>query len=489
MTENSFYWHDYETFGVDPQRDRAVQFAGIRTDFDFNILGEPLVIYCQPTDDTLPQPEACCITGISPQLAAEKGVCEAEFIAQIHQQMAQENTCTLGYNNLRFDDEVTRNLLYRNFYDPYAREWQNGNSRWDLIDLTRTVHALRPEGIHWPINAEGKVSFRLEKLTVANGIEHAAAHDALSDVLATIALAKLIKQQQPKLFQFFLQNRSKQQVKQLLQVGSYIPVVHVSGMYGADKQYLSLVLPLCQHPVNNNGVVVYDLSVDPETMLKLSVEEIQQRIFTAKADLPEGIERIPLKTIHINKCPIVAPAKVLRAEDADRLHIDVEQCQKHKDLIQQSGDLQTKLNKVFSGHPFASDAASDPDLMIYSGGFFSAKEKQSMHKLHATKPEQLADFTFQGGDSRLAEMLFRYRARNYPETLKTKEIKRWQQFCTTRLSTKNTDGFLDFGTYQQKINQLKQQKGIDSQLLKNLEQYAIDLQKKLKIYNNICAES
>ena len=480
MTEHSFYWHDYETFGVDPQRDRAVQFAGIRTDFDFNVIGKPLVIYCQPSDDTLPQPEACCVTGIIPQLAAEKGVCEADFIAQIHKQMALQNTCTLGYNNLRFDDEVTRNLLYRNFYDPYAREWQNGNSRWDLIDLIRTVHALRPEGIQWPVDADGKISFRLEKLTAENGIEHAAAHDALSDVYATIALAKLIKQAQPKLFQFFLLNRGKHQVKQLLQLGSYTPVVHVSGMYGAEKQYLALVLPVCQHPVNSNGVIVYDLSVNPEVMLNLSAEEIQQRIFTAKADLPDGIERIPLKTIHINKCPIVAPAKVLRANDADRLHIDRQRCQRHSDLIQQSGDLIAKLNKVFSEHKFSSESEPDPDLMIYSGGFFSDQDKNSMNQLRALKPEQLADFTFKGEDSRLNEMLFRYRARNYPETLKKDEYSRWQAFCKLRLSDINTNGFLDFNTYQQKIDELKQKDGIDSRLLNDLEQYAVDLQIKLQ---------
>ncbi|TXL01479.1 exodeoxyribonuclease I [Methylococcaceae bacterium HT1] len=481
MTENSFYWHDYETFGVDPQRDRAVQFAGIRTDFDFNILGEPLVIYCRPADDTLPQPEACCVTGITPQKAAEKGVCETEFIAQIHKEMAQENTCTLGYNNLRFDDEVTRNLLYRNFYDPYAREWQQGNSRWDLIDLIRTVHALRPEGIQWPTDNEGRISFRLEKLTAENGIEHAAAHDALSDVYATIALAKLINQAQPKLFQFFLLNRGKHQIKQLLQLGTYIPVVHVSGMYGAEKQYIALVVPICQHPVNTNGVIVYDLSVNPEVMLKLSAEEIQQRIFTPKADLPEGVERIPLKTIHINKCPIVAPVKVLRANDAERLGIDIEQCQNHSSLIQQSGDLIARLNKVFSGHTFSSDSELNPDsdLMIYSGGFFSAQDKQMMAQIHALEPEQLADFVFKGGDSRLSEMLFRYRARNYPETLNNEESMRWQQFCMTRLSDSADNGFLDFDSYQQKINELKQKPDVDSQLLNDLEQYAIDLQKKL----------
>ena len=480
MIENSFYWHDYETFGVDPQRDRAVQFAGIRTDFDFNIIGDPLVIYCQPTDDTLPQPEACCVTGITPQLALEKGVCEADFIAQIHSEMAQENTCTLGYNNLRFDDEVTRNLLYRNFYDPYAREWQNGNSRWDLIDLIRTVHALRPEGINWPVDVEGKISFRLEKLTAENGIEHAAAHDALSDVHATIALAKLIKQAQPKLYDFFLHNRGKHQLKQLLQLGSYTPVVHVSGMYGAQKQYLSLVVPVCQHPVNSNGVIVYDLSVNPEVMLSLSATEIQQRIFTAKAELPEGMERIPLKTVHINKCPIIAPAKVLRASDAERLDIDIEKCLQHRDLIQSSDEIQTTLNKVFSEHTFSSEAGADPDLMIYSGGFFSAQDKQIMNQIRATKPEDLASFAIKDANSRLNEMLFRYRARNYPDTLNNAEHKRWQQFCFARLTDKDSHHFLDFNTYNEKLKQLKHDDEVDKQLLIDLEQYAAGLQKRIQ---------
>lgn len=479
MTQNSFFWHDYETFGVDPQRDRAVQFAGIRTDFDFNILGEPLVVYCKPADDTLPQPEACCVTGITPQLALEKGVCEAEFIALIHAQMAQENTCTLGYNNLRFDDEVTRNLLYRNFYDPYAREWKNGNSRWDLIDLIRTMHALRPEGIQWPTDSAGRISFRLEKLTEENGIEHADAHDALSDVHATIALARLIKQAQPKLFQFFLQNRGKQQVKQLLQLGSYTPVVHVSGMYGAEKHYLALVIPICQHPVNSNGIIVYDLSVDPEIMLGLSVAEIQHRIFTPKADLPEGIDRIPLKTVHINKCPIVAPAKVLRACDAERLNIDINQSYIYRDKIQQSADLIAKLTKVFGeNHNKADTLPSDPDLMIYSSGFFSTTDRQVMDSIREIDPIQLSKLVLKVADSRIEEMLFRYRARNFPDTLNTAETKRWKSFCKGRLNN-DENGFLSFASFWKKLGSLKQQENVDKQLLHELEDYASQLQNEL----------
>ena len=198
MAETSLYWHDYETFGVDPRRDAPVQFAGIRTDVELNLVGDPLVIFCRPPTDRLPSPEACLVTGITPQQAMAEGVCEAEFISAIHAELSIPGTCGVGYNTLRFDDEVTRNCLYRNFFDPYEREWRNGNSRWDIIDMVRLTAALRPDGIEWPLDAEGKPSFRLELLTQVNGISHRGAHDALADVHATIDLARLIKKRQPK---------------------------------------------------------------------------------------------------------------------------------------------------------------------------------------------------------------------------------------------------------------------------------------------------
>ncbi|RLA45884.1 MAG: exodeoxyribonuclease I, partial [Gammaproteobacteria bacterium] len=202
VRDTTFYWHDYETFGVDPSRDRPVQFAGLRTDVDLNVIGEPLVIFARPANDFLPHPQACLVTGISPQQALAEGLPECEFIRRIHEELARPGTCSVGYNSLRFDDEVTRYTLYRNFYDPYAREWQNGNSRWDIIDMVRATCALRPAGIEWPLREDGLPSFRLEDLTSANGISHEAVHDALSDVHATIALARLVKERQPRLYDY-----------------------------------------------------------------------------------------------------------------------------------------------------------------------------------------------------------------------------------------------------------------------------------------------
>lgn len=475
MAETSLYWHDFETFGIDPRRDRPSQFAGVSTDLDFNIIDDPLIVYCKPPADYLPHPEACLLTGISSQIAESKGVTEAEFCRRIHEQLAQPNTCSLGYNSIRFDDEFTRNCLYRNFYDPYAREWQNGNSRWDLIDVVRATKALRPDGINWPTDAEGRPSFRLEELTKANGIAHEAAHDALSDVHATIALAKLVKSAQPKLYQFLWQHRTKTEAFNLLQYGSFKPVVHVSGRYSSDNHRLAVVLPICKHPTNNNGIIVYDLSVDPEPLISLSIEDIHQRIFTATADLPEGVERISLKTVHINKCPVLAPVSVLKPDDQQRLNLDLATCQANIDKIIVVQGLAEKIAAVFAKNEFAEPGQeTDPDLAIYSGGFFSDSDKQKMAKIRNTIPGQLANFKPNFTDLRLAEMLFRYRARNYPEILQPDEALKWREFCANRITGLQQGGGITLAEYFNQLSKLRSETSGNEFVLNELEEFALD---------------
>lgn len=468
MTATSFFWHDYETFGADPQRDRPCQFAGIRTDLEFNILDKPLMAYCRPPADYLPQPEACLITGITPQLALEQGLPEAEFAALIEQQLGLAGTCGIGYNSIRFDDEVTRNLLYRNFHDPYAREWQNGNSRWDLIDVVRACCALRPQGIEWPINDAGVASFRLELLTAANGIGHETAHDALSDVHATIALARLIKQRQPRLFEFLFRNRHKSAAAELLKTGSFTPLVHVSGRFPASKHHLAVILPLCEIPNRANEVVVYDLSNEPSALLELDAAAIRQRLFVASEQLPEGVERIPLKTVHLNKCPILAPLSVIRQEDAERLQLDLSRCLTHARQIQQASDLPTKLAEVFQ-REYSNDQ-DDPDLMIYSGGFFSRNDKAAMQRIRQSKPEQLATLQINFEDARLEQMLFRYRARNYPETLSASETQQWRAHCIARLNDDRQP--MNLPTLLAKIAELRTINPHAESILQALSEYA-----------------
>ncbi len=472
MTD-SLFWYDYETTGTNPQKDRPLQFAGVRTDLNFNIIDEPISIFCKLSLDTLPHPEACLITKITPQFANEKGVIEAEFIRQIHQQFLQPNTCVLGYNSIRFDDEMTRHSFYRNFYDAYEREWKNGNSRWDLLDVFRAAQALRPGGFNWVYDDERKPIFKLDQLTVANHIPHGNAHDALADVYALLSLAYLLKQAQPRLFQFLFEHRTKTQALKLLNVESGTPLIHVSGMYPATQNCLAIVMPLCVHPMNANEIVVVDLSVNPAPLLELSAEEIKQRLFITTEDLPENVARIPLKTVHINKCPVLAPMSVLRTEDAKRLRIDVEMCLKNGELLAQNFSplFTTKISAVFNSPYENSQTPADVDLALYSGGFFSAVDKKAMTQIRHTAPEQLATFPLRYEDARLPEMLFRYRARNFPNTLTGEEWQTWRGFCVAQLQQPERGANILLSDYVQRIQALQGQ-GADATITKALLDYA-----------------
>ncbi|MEM7015927.1 MAG: exodeoxyribonuclease I [Pseudomonadota bacterium] len=454
MSQNTLYWHDYETFGTDPKCSRPAQFAGIRTDEALNIIGEPLIVYCCPSDDMLPEPAACLVTGITPQKAAAQGVPEIEFIGRIHQELSQSGTCGVGYNSIRFDDEFTRYTLYRNFYDPYAREWKDGNSRWDIIDMVRLTWALRPEDINWPKHEDGKPSFRLEHLTVANDIEHADAHDALADVHATIAIAKLIKTRQPRLYDYLYRNRFKRNVAELISLNNPQPLVHTSRMFPSEQGGTSLVMALAQEPGNKNGVVVFDLRYDPEPLLELHADEIRTRLFTATANLPDGVERMPLKMIHLNRAPVIAPMNTLDDKAIERIQLDMGQCMSNFERLLSSKDaIAQKLDAVYQKTPFP--ASDDPDQALYSGGFFSNTDRQTMESIRKHPPEMLEQLELIYEDERIPEMLFRYKARNYPDSLSPTEQERWLSFRQYRLMEKVENGGLTLPEFRACLDELK----------------------------------
>lgn len=430
---NSIYWYDYETFGTDPRFDRLAQFAGLRTDEELNVIGDPLVMYCKPADDMLPDPAACMVTGITPQKALAEGLIEADFIAAVHAEFAKPGTCVAGYNNIRFDDEFTRFTLYRNFYNAYSHEWQNGNSRWDIIDMVRLTRALRPEGIEWPVDDEGRPSNRLELLTTANGISHEAAHDAMSDVYATIAVARLIRDRQPRLYDYVYGHRKKDAAARLLNLRTLDAVLHVSAKYSMARNSIAIVMPVCRHPVNKNGIIVYDLSCDPQQFIDSDADEIAGSLFTPASELPEDVSRVPLKTVHLNKCPVVVPLKTMDEATADRLEINVaRQLQNRETILTHIESLQHKTRQVFSQQDFP--AVSDPDARLYSGGFFSDGDYGRMQRIRQCPAGKLARLEQRYDDARIPEMLFRYRARNYPQTLSVEERQQWDEYRRQKFS-------------------------------------------------------
>ena len=456
-------WHDYETWGNNPKQDFPAQFAAIRTDIDLNIIGKPIVLSATPPIDRLPSPIACSITNLSPQrILAQKHLNDVSFIKEINKQMSVPHTCTVGFNNLRFDDEVTRFALYRNLFDPYAREWQNHCSRWDLIDALRMARTLRPDGINWSQDDEGKPSIKLELLTKANKLEHNA-HDALADVYATIEIAKLLKNKQPKLYSYAFNNRGKLANQAMLNVTNPEMILHFSGMYPVDKGNFAVVIAIAQ--INNNGFAVYDLSVEPEILTTDDIEYLNYLMFSKNEDLQPNEHRLPIKQVHINRCPILAPIKTLNKQAIEKYDVDLKACKENFVKLKAMANLEQKIKKIMDFNKYP--ASENPEWGLYDG-FIPNSDRNLCNKIHQSKPKNWGIFNFK--DNRLPELFFRFKARNYPELLNPKEQLRWKKHCRQGV-------LADLEIFMQELKQLKaNQSSNNEQIINELVLWSQQLQ-------------
>jgi len=450
----SFLFYDLETFGADPRRTRIAQFAAIRTDLALNEIDEPISFFVQPANDLLPSPVATLITGIAPQDALRDGVNEAEAFARIVDEMARPGTCSAGYNSLRFDDEFVRHGLYRNFHDPYEREWKAGNSRWDLLDALRLMHALRPEGITWRKREDGGgTSFKLEHLAEDNGLRVGDAHEALSDVRATIGVARLFRQHQPRLWDYALRLRDKRHAASLLDTTHMTPLLHISQRYPASRLCAAPVLPLARHPQIDSRVIVFDLDSEPDALLELEPDAIAERLYIRQADLPERELRIPLKEVHTNKCPALVAWDHLREADFARLGIDVEAVQRRAQRLRTVGPaIAEKVRRVYARERPAGTV--DVDAALYEG-FIGDTDKRLFAQVRGTPPHLLTKAQYAFRDTRLPELLFRYRARNWPDSLLPSERERWNAYRRERLDTDSGLSELTFPQFNEQIVELR----------------------------------
>jgi len=450
----SFLFYDLETFGANPRLSRIAQFAAIRTNEALEPVDEPVEFMVQPADDLLPSPGATMVTGITPQRALAEGITEAAAFARIVDEMARPRTCTLGYNSLRFDDEFVRCGLFRNFHDPYEREWKGGNCRWDLLDVLRLAHALRPDGIHWPKREDGATSFRLEHLAEANGVREGDAHEALSDVRALIGMARLLRNGQPRLWEYALGLRDKRRAAQLLDPIAMQPALHVSQRYPAARLCAAAVLPIARHPAIDGRMLVFDLEGDPALLLDLDVETIAARLYARREDLAEGEQRVPLKEVHLNRCPALVPWNYLRPRDFERLGIDRGLAEARAGRLRGvAAELAEKVRRVFALQ--APRPPSDADASLYDR-FVPDGDRRRCAMVRATPPQRLGERDFGFEDPRLGELLFRYRARNWPGTLSADERRRWDQWRSRRLQPGSGLGDPDLGAFEIEMTAMRE---------------------------------
>lgn len=419
-----FLWYDLETFGRDPRRSRIAQLACLRTDEGLHPVGEPETFLCRLDEDVLPSPRSCIVTGITPQRCEREGHAEPVFADRAHELMSLPGTCIAGFNNIRFDDEFLRHLFYRNFHDPYEREWKDGNSRFDLLDLLRMAYALRPDGLDWPLREDGTPSFRLADLAAANGIAHQA-HDALGDTLATVALGRRLKAAQPRLWRYFLELREKRAVRRLLEIG--VPILHVSGRYPASRGCAAIVLPLAWLRDGQQSVLAFDLSVDPQMLLDLARRPAPD--LDAMREQLGALPPYALKRIRPNRLPALARLEHVREVELRRLGLDLRHCLERARLLKPDlAAIGEMLQPLFIRD---RSPAPDPELALYDG-FLPDPDRSLLPLIRAAPPAALASFAARLQDPRLRTLLFRRRARHFPETLDPEERQRWDDFRRRR---------------------------------------------------------
>ena len=394
-------------------------------------IGEPYNLLVTLNDDTLPSPDALMVTGITPQKTVEEGYTEAQFARMLSEEIFTPETVAVGFNNIRFDDEFIRHLLWRNFHDPYEWSWKDGRSRWDLLDVVRLTRALRPEGINWPLDDKGEPSNRLELITSANGIAHKNAHDALADVTALIAVTKLIKQKQPQLYDYLLKMRDKKVVQQLVNMDDKKPFVYASGRY--DKEFAKTTVAFPLTTSRNGGVVVYDLRYDPTPFVELSTEELSKKIFASWEERQaEDFVKLPVKELQYNRCPAVAPLGVLEQGDGwQKISLDLKTVQKHQNILLNHPDFAEKLRNIFE-NKLAFKKLPDPEAQLYDG-FLNDRDRIRVEAVRNADERELADFHPEFQDERLAPLLLHYKARNFPRSLSEDDLAQWEDWRAQHL--------------------------------------------------------
>ncbi len=476
--KRTFYWFDYETFGLDKGRDRPAQFAGLRTDENLNEIGRRDVFYCLAAEDYLPSPQSCLITGITPLTCFDDGDPEAVFANKIFERLNQPGTISVGYNNFSFDDHVCRYLFFRNLIDPYKREYGDGKARLDLYQIVIAAYAFKNDILRWPRTAEGNLVLRLEELTKANGLTHEHAHDAMSDTLATMLLAKAIKTKEPKFWDYAVSLSSKAEVKKFFSVSD--PLIYVDRSAGEARRFLRAIYPICENPSKPNEWLCWDLCHDPQELFDLTADDVAKRLYVSKEDRAKGVAPIPLVRVRINNAPfVIRVPKTFDKRFGMTLGLSYAELLQRATVLK-NGDysfLDSLLVSISETESrFFNLKGEEIETSLYSGGFLSNSDRNTLERLRAKEPEEIAEEygSLDFDNPELTHLIRRYLARNFPYVLSAEDALEWRRYREDHLIT-GKDNSRTFESFFEEISRLREEYPQKEGVLDELEEYGREI--------------
>ena len=287
-------FYDLETTGRSAYWDQIIQIAAICTDEHLNVIDEMNLIG-KLNSFSIPDPEALLVNKIPIDSIYKSNFSNYSLVSEISHKFSEWSPAIfIGYNSIKFDEEVIRNAFFKNLFDPYLTV-KNNNTRVDLLDITRIANFLYPEKIKSLLNKKGSAILKLESIAHTNGIKNFTAHDAMGDTYASLELAKLIKKQIPELWDKSILQSNKVQLEASI---ASKPFCYLESFFGKSKLFCLSFVGF--HP-KYKWALCFDLFEDPKKVLEMNKSEI----YTFLENSPKKIRKIKL-----NKSPILLDIKI-----------------------------------------------------------------------------------------------------------------------------------------------------------------------------------
>jgi len=449
-----FVFYDFETTGTSPAFDQPLQFAAILTDDDL-VPQDRIDIRCRLSPHILPAPWAMAVTGVMPDMLTDPTLPTLfEFTQTLADLVARWGPATwTGYNSIAFDEEMLRQALYQNLHpSPYLTQ-MNGNDRMDIMKLVYATWVLANNALEWPIDDNGRHSFKLDRLAPENGFTQHDAHDALGDVEATIHIARLIRDHAPEVWCQSLRNRSKQDVNALVESGQVLTLVERFGA-APPRSYLGAYAG--RSPDNPNSVGFMDLEmVDPVLLAGQGVDAIA----AAVSSTPKQI-----RSVTVNKCPSLFAATEVPSEVLRRA----------QELAGMS-DLHRTVGQAMAGRYADREAPKHIEQQIY-GGFYSQADQRLLNQFQNADWETRVEIVQQLEDDRLRWLGQRIIHSNRPDLLEESDSTEWFRHIRDRWMSNDPDApWTTFEQVDRQIGEIADQGAMKQDAIDRLVEFYHDV--------------
>ena len=265
-------FYDFETCSSNVSYGQIIQAAAVLVNDDFQEL-DRYEGRCKLSPGIIPEAMALIVNKTTPKILKETNLSHYQMVRQMMEKFNKwKNSIFIGYNSINFDEEFLRRTLFKNLDYPYLTV-TNGNERADLFGLARASHLYYPNCIKTPISDKNNPVFKLDKLAPMNGIKHNDAHSAISDVLATVELAKLLSKTAPNVWKASLMTTNKDKTLQIIKN----ELMFCTDFFYYGKSFPYVLTFVCEHP-QWGYPMCFDLKLDPKYYFNLSTDQLKKEL-------------------------------------------------------------------------------------------------------------------------------------------------------------------------------------------------------------------